>query len=132
MKVIYIASPYTHEDYDVMEERYQKAVDACRRVIEMGHCPISPIVQSHPVAVKHKMGLSFDFWEEIDFKLIERCDELWILYIDGVNTSEGVVREKEYADRIYKPVRVLIDPNYHKDNKSSEFLTSIKDEIILK
>jgi nucleoside 2-deoxyribosyltransferase len=107
MKTIYMASPYTHSDKTVMETRYQLALDGCSKLIGMGFCPISPIAQSHPVANKHDMGLSFDTWENIDYAMIDMCDELWILDIDGVDESSGVRKELIYALSKRKPIRTF-------------------------
>lgn len=104
MKVIYLASPYSHPDKTIMESRYQAAIDGCAKLIEMGYCPISPIVQSHPVANKHDLGLEFDTWEQIDYELINVCDEVCILDIDGVHESKGVKKEIEYALSRRKPI----------------------------
>ena len=97
MKVIYLASPYSHPDEQVRESRYLEAVDACHDIINLGHCPFSPIVHSHPIALRHGSGLGFDSWMKIDFEMICRCDELWILNIEGYDESEGVAKEKQYA-----------------------------------
>jgi hypothetical protein len=107
MKIIYLASPYSHDDKEVMESRYQAAIDGCAKLIEMGYCPISPIVQSHPVANKHDMGLEFDTWEQIDYALIDACDELCILEMDGTWESKGISKEIQYASLKCKPTWIM-------------------------
>ena len=106
--MIYVASPYTHRDWAMREERYQAA---CRQVADMlcrGVEAFSPICHSHPLA---GYGLPGDwaFWRDYDLKFLEMCDEIWVLMLDGWEESTGVQAEIAAALKMGKRV-VFVEP----------------------
>lgn len=107
--MIYLASPYTHPDLKVVEERF-KAVCAVsseimRRNIEL----FSPIAHTHPIAMAGGLPTDWDFWKRFDEWFIQRCDQLWVLMLDGWRNSKGVAAEIEIASAYRKPVRYLTE-----------------------
>lgn len=65
---------------------------------------ISPIVHFYPVAETFGLDGSYDFWKEINLKLLQRCDGLIVLTIEGWGTSRGVLGELEHAREWEKPI----------------------------
>ena len=94
--MIYLASPYSHLDPDIREQRFHAACCAAAKLLRVGHVVISPVVHSHPLAAQ---GLPPDwrFWERCDQTLLERCDRLVVLMLDGWHESEGVRAETALA-----------------------------------
>lgn len=93
-KLIYLASPYTHERGQVMDRRYRMACKATAAMIRDGWLVYSPIV--HSVAlVEHGgfPGSSWEDWEEFDLSFLERCDAFAILTLGGWRESRGVTAE---------------------------------------
>ena len=114
-KLIYLASPYfnrkpksegeTDDDYEsrcklIHELRYQKAIDATAKLMSKGLAVYSPIVATHPVAVKHELPLGSEYWMQFDEVMLSRCNELCVLMIDGWKESPGVQREIDIAKKI--------------------------------
>lgn len=94
--IIYLASPYTHEDPAVMEERFCAVSRVAARLIRRGNVVFSPISHSHSIA---QYGLPKDwmFWKRFDTAFIERCTEMRILRLPGWKESKGVAEEYDIA-----------------------------------
>jgi len=96
--MIYLASPYSHEEDRVMEDRYQKTMAFVARNLKQGPLIFSPIVYAHPMAVYHDLPKEWQFWEYFDIGFIRQCSEFWVLQLDGWEESEGVQNEIRHAN----------------------------------
>jgi hypothetical protein len=108
-KMIYLAAPYTFNgtsEHDVVLARVQAIDEFAASVFQMGHYVFSPISHTHPIKVASdgKLPGGFAFWANYDYRMIDFCDELWVLKLDGWEKSVGVRAEIEYAERNRKPV----------------------------
>ena len=90
---IYLASPYMHDNISIREVRYNEAVEATVALIKRGRHVFSPIVFCHPMAMRHSLPKDSDFWIGYNEGMLKRCDELYVLCINGIDTSVGVNRE---------------------------------------
>ena len=104
--MIYLASPYSHADAAIREERFHAACVAAAQLMRAGNVVYSPIVHSHPIAL-HGLPTDWRFWERHDREQLVRCDEVVVLTIDGWRESEGVQAEIRIAAEHGKPVRYL-------------------------
>lgn len=95
--LIYIGSPYTHEEASVMEERYQKVLKVTADLLREGFHVISPVVHCHPLALKFTLPPNFDFWKEYNLKILARCDILLVLNMEGYLYSKGLREECVFA-----------------------------------
>lgn len=101
--MIYLASPYTSTNAEVLNERYNEAVKATAFYIKQGFVVFSPIVHSHWL----ELPIDFEFWHDYDMAIIAKCVELWILAIDGWDRSKGVIEERLKAQSSRKPVFII-------------------------
>jgi nucleoside 2-deoxyribosyltransferase len=110
--MIYLASPYSHPDPAVREERFRAACQVTAELIRAGDAVISPVVQGHPLAA---FGLPTDwqFWETLDRHQLARCDEVVVLMLDGWRESVGVQTEIRIAAELGKPVRYVAPAGDH-------------------
>jgi hypothetical protein len=97
--MIYLASPYSHPDAAVKEQRY---VDVCRAagvIMREGDTVFSPIAHSHPIEQHFPDGWVGDheFWLRQDFAVLRHCSRLVVLKLDGWEKSFGVAKEVELA-----------------------------------
>lgn len=108
-KLVYLASPYTHEDAAVMDARCKEAQKEAARLMLDGFAVFSPIAHSHGLADYIPEALRRDavFWLEQDFPLLARCDELRVLCLPGWEESVGVRAEIEFAHARGIPVSYL-------------------------
>jgi hypothetical protein len=63
-------------------------------------------VHNHPL-VAHGLPTGWDFWEGIDRRFLELCDEVVVLTVDGWRESAGVQAEIRIASQLGKLVRYL-------------------------
>src|SRR6056297_2606798 len=90
---------YSDDDKRIRQERFEKVNDAAGKLMQAGFAIISPISQSHPIALQCNLGGKFDYWADIDYNIILRCDMVIVLCIDGWKDSEGVKKEITFAKK---------------------------------
>jgi hypothetical protein len=109
MKLVYLASPYSSDDPIVQMWRHEAVCRAYAKLMnrwDNTYVFFCPIAMSHNVARYLEDG-SWEGWKKVDEEMLSRCDELWVLPIDGHKESVGITAERAW---------------WHK-NKSSEILT---------
>lgn len=113
-KLIYIASPYTIGD---QFRNVQRQIEAANGILDAGHIPISPLLNA--VYYNAQFERSWEFWMQIDFELLDRCDML--LRLDG--PSKGADLEVAHAKERSIPV---FEYNYC---VTAKVITKFVDEI---
>lgn len=103
--MIYLASPYSHPDPLIRKTRFLLAEECVARNFPK-HI-YSPIVHYHELANKFSLDTTFTTWQLINFDMIRRADEFWILDIDGWMESAGVMAEKDFAGMCGLTVRLV-------------------------
>lgn len=106
--MIYIASPYSHEDPAVREHRFREACRMTAALVHAGHVVFSPIVHSVPLA-DYGLPNTWAFWRHQDQVYLERCDTLVVLMLPGWQESVGVAGEIQIARELGKPT-IYLDP----------------------
>jgi|SRR6516225_289064 hypothetical protein len=104
--MIYLASPYSHPDAGIREQRFQAACRAAATLLRSGHCVFSPVVHSHPL-VAHGLPTGWAFWQHVDLEHLRWCDVVVVLMLEGWEESVGVQAEIRTARALGKPVRYL-------------------------
>ena len=110
-KLIYIASPYSAHTPEgsridkVEEGRYLETCKACAALMLAGHLVYSPIMHWHVVDMLSDQQIGYEDYLAADCEMIKRCDEVWVLTIDGWDKSKGVAFEVKYAEMHKRPVR---------------------------
>lgn len=126
LKVVYLASPYSHPDKDVMQRRFEEVCVVHAELLEkIGDCYafIGPIAASHSIAQLADLPTNWEFWKAQDEALLSKCDELWVLELDGWDKSIGIKAEVDYAYYDLKiPIRyVQYDPEIEEIIISAEY-----------
>lgn len=107
--MIYLASPYGHDDPRIREERFHAACRATANLLEAGEIVFSPIVYCHELL--NWMGnIPETAWLRIDRAFFNACNEVVVLALDGWKESLGVRDEIQWSLETGKPVR-LLDPS---------------------
>lgn len=104
MRLIYLASPYSHPDHDVREQRFQLACAAASRLMANGKHVFSPIAHTHPIALAGDLPKNWEYWKSYDQRMLRCCDEIHVLLLDGWQESVGVAAEMEIAKAIGLPL----------------------------
>lgn len=109
-RLIYIASPYSHSDKNIRDKRYNDITKIVAQLIDEGFYVIPPITFNVPLSPYLKNpDTSWKYWKPFDELLISKCDEIWVVTLDGWKDSIGVRAEIKYA--ILRNIDVaLLDP----------------------
>jgi nucleoside 2-deoxyribosyltransferase len=115
--MIYLASPYSHPDPAVQEQRFLAVCEAAAKLMVRGYVIFSPVAHSHPIA---QFGLPKDwnYWAEFDRDFLSHCDSMIVLMLPGWRESVGVRAEIAIMTKMKKtiayisPERVGIDPAF--------------------
>lgn len=105
---IYLASPYSHPDPKVREQRFEAACKAAAELMLAGAIVFCPIAHSHPISLRipeHKQP--HGFWMAQDLPLLARATGLAVLQIDGWLDSRGVQEEIDFAIKHQIPVKYI-------------------------
>jgi hypothetical protein len=104
--IAYLASPYSHPDSAVREERYRAACRTAAALLLAGQPVFSPIAHSHPL-VEYGLPPDWSFWQRFDREMLARCEEVVVLMLDRWEESIGVQEEVRIARELGKPVRYV-------------------------
>lgn len=97
MSFTYIASPYTHTDPKVMEDRFNAVSAFTAQKIKEGEIVYSPIAHSHPLAVSYRLRGDFDFWMQQNYGMLSKASKMIVLCLPGWQDSKGVQAEIVFA-----------------------------------
>jgi len=116
--MIYLSIPYTGQEY--LSFRISCAIAA--KLMQQGYIVFSPIAHSHPIAkyggINHR---DHAFWLRQDLAMLRRCDELWVVILDGWYKSEGVKMERLEAIRLGMPIRLCGTADYVTEEQENEW-----------
>ena len=107
-KLVYLATPYSHPQWEVEKQRYKDASAYAAKLMEEGYLVFCPIAHSHPIETYGMPELkSGDWWLRQDFAILKHCDELVVYKLEGWQKSYGVGKEIEYAKNNGIPIRYV-------------------------
>lgn len=112
--MIYLASPYSHSDYNVVEDRFNKAMTCLAELIKQGKFVWSPIVHCHEMAILHDLPRNAAYWSKFSIDFLRRADGLYVLKLPGWMESLGVIEEIKFAESIFLPITYLLPEDYLK------------------
>lgn len=111
--LVYLASPYTHKDQRVVFARFCDICTIAGKLFNLlSDQPVSfysPIAHGHPIAKSVHLPTSFQWWKEHNHRILSRCDELWVVMLDGWKDSKGVADEIKFAWSLGIRIR-YVDP----------------------
>lgn len=106
--MIYLATPYTHADKHIEIQRFETVTKEAARIMELGQNVISPITHGVPLCmVNQNLPTDFLFWHNHCLDLLKRCDEMYVLEVDGWKESRGVQTEIEFARKRNIPIHFI-------------------------
>lgn len=108
-KLVYLATPYTHEDKAVEALRFRQVTEVSGLLVRNGVANVSPITQSHEQHIYvPNLPTTWDYWKSVDEIILSRCDEIYVLCIEGWDKSVGVTAEIEIAKSLKMPVKYIM------------------------
>ena len=95
--MIYVASPYTDKNEEVMQLRYNLVVEFCARAMQEGHNVFSPIVHCHPLAISYDLPRDFTYWTNWNIEIMKACKQIWLVKFHGFVNSIGMKVDEAIA-----------------------------------
>ena len=96
MTLTYLASPYSHINSDVRQQRFEAASKAMAELMLEGHLVYSPIAMTHHAAVNHGLPYTFHYWEKHCIAFLSISSRMVVLQLPGWEESVGVNYEIEW------------------------------------
>lgn len=110
MSYIYLSSPYSHPETEVMWSRYDAVVKCTAQLLITRQWVYSPIVHCHVIAAEFNLPTDYEYWTAYNRAMLVPAHTLMILAIEGWDTSRGVADETIIAHAMGKPIK-FIGPN---------------------
>lgn len=107
MPLTYLASPYTHENRQVILMRTRAAEKAAAKLMQAGHVVFSPIAHSHAIAEHLGNHVDGAFWKVQDEPYLRMCDRMVVLTLPGWEQSKGVSYELAVARERGIPIEFM-------------------------
>ena len=104
-KLYYLASPYSHKS-EVVRQLRKLVVDAVgSKLVEKGIHIFGPVTESACYSrMNPKIDGAWAYWKDHDLWMLDKCDAMLVLTINGWGQSVGVNAEIEYAKASGKDV----------------------------
>lgn len=107
-QLIYLASPYSHEDMAVRHNRHIDIARIAGHLIAKGKTLFCPITHSHSIAEYSEVhSMSHTTWMHIDLTIMQHCTELYVVKLDGWKESKGVTEEIQFAKDNDMPITYI-------------------------
>jgi len=107
-RLIYLASPYSHPDHQVREDRCARVSKVGAKLFQKGTMTYGPIAHSENLARHGGFGdTSWKTFRDFDLLMLSKSDELYILTLDGWKESVGVRAEVMAAIRWNLPIKLI-------------------------
>ncbi len=106
-KVLYVASPYYHDNPWVMVDRYEATSRFCLLLLAQGYCPISTVMIWHPAKKQFNITSCESKIMQGCLELLSKCDTVVVLTLPGWKESKGVQEEVAFARSLEIPVRYM-------------------------
>jgi hypothetical protein len=101
---IYLATPYTHKDHQIMEARFKMVNKVAAKLMAEGKYIFSPISHTHPIAEAGQLPRGWEYWEGYDRQILKNCTKIIVLKLPGWDISSGVQAEIQIGKELGIPV----------------------------
>lgn len=112
-KLIYLASPYTNADVEIMEDNYVVVSNIAADMVANGDVVFSPISYGHNLIQFKDMPGDWGFWFNFCVTFLLKCDKLIVCKMPGWEKSIGVSEEIEIANKYGIPVEYIETNKYY-------------------
>ena len=102
--MIYLASPYSSDDPAVKQYRHDRAAEFVADFFNINCFIFSPIVYCHTLSLTNNLDGTFETWQRFNFHMLTQCMSLWVLQLEGWDTSKGVTQEISWAKELNRSI----------------------------
>jgi Domain of unknown function (DUF1937). len=104
--LVYLSIPYSDKSKLVVRRRMEVFNQITLKLLSMGVHVVSPMLVEH-LLTDTDIEITYDRWSEYCETMMNSCDELWVIQVEGWDKSTGVKAEIEYAKKTKKAVAFL-------------------------
>jgi hypothetical protein len=114
-EMIYLISPYSDPNPDVVASRMQELSYVDMRMIQQGLFTVSPLAKHYTIIAypNAKIPTDWEFWKRYCRELMLGCDRAAIVLINGWQHSVGVQAEYKMAVELGIPVVIVNNFGYN-------------------
>ena len=105
--LIYLAAPFSDPNPEISRRRLEQVNRYAVHLLSRGILAFSPLSHGAPL---ESPDIPSHVWYELGLRIMEGCDELYLLALEGWEDSEGVRLELERTWELDIPVYV-VDPD---------------------
>lgn len=105
--LVYLATPYSHDDPDVRARRFHKVNAVAAEMMRQGVHVYSPVSHGHPIALAGDLPKGWDFWQQHCRTMMSICGKMVVLMEEGWRESLGVQAEIAIAREMQVPVEFI-------------------------
>ncbi len=102
--MIYLASPYSHNNPAIEEARFRMTRVYVAGKVKQGLALFSPIVYCHQFAREFGYPGDAKFWLDFNTRMMKAASMVEVLQLDGWRNSRGVAFEIDFAKELNIPV----------------------------
>lgn len=105
-RVIYLAGAFWHDDKKIRNKRFKTLSKVAGKLMKEKDIYVySPI--SHGVPIDATAKLDHAFWVQFSLKMLAKCNEIYVLDVDGWKESKGVQAEINWAKEFDMPIHMI-------------------------
>jgi len=105
--MIYVASPYSDPSEAIRKARCKAVCEYVGELFKDGQLAFSPISHTYLIATASGLDIGWDFWQDFDKAMIDRCNAMYVYMLPGFGCSKGVRAEMEYARKLKMNVNLV-------------------------
>lgn len=104
--MIYVASPFWHDNESVRDKRREKAIEYGKKLFLANKPNYTPLIYSYLFKDNNaKEG----YWINHGLKMIDACTEVHVLCLEGWESSNGIKGELKRAGELGLPIKYIHD-----------------------
>lgn len=107
MSYIYVASPYSHPDPAVRQERFEQVCKFTAWCFSRGLEVYSPVAYTHLIQGQYNIPWQSKFWDGFSLTMLRPARSMIVLQLDGWEHSLGVSLELTECLETSKPVSYM-------------------------
>jgi len=97
--IVYLASPYSHDDVRVVKQRIEKLCRVDAKLMKQNIYTVSPLMKHFIIEYESLPG-DWDFWQKYSQELLKHVSAVIVLMLPGWITSAGVKEEIIEAEEL--------------------------------